>query len=333
MTCSVCGSPYPCLHGQSLDPDNEDTRAKGLSSQHQDQLYWRQEVISRVAQHRARRRRRADPNASLALAFPDETPSELPGLGREIVPAPAGLPSVKPPKIIRFPRMAPVPTAEELASAPSSDELAQDPPRILDAPEAEQMELLPSYAGIRLDEDEEHEDETAWSQGTRNRSKPGSSPEQGFQHDMDLPPQPASVSRRVASALIDAVVLFMAVGAFGLTFTELSKAALRPRVMLLSAMAVSVALGALFQFIFLVYGRGTPGMRSAGLELCTFDGSAPAGFSRQSRVLAEVLSVLSLGLGFAWVLVDEDTLGWHDRISGTYLRSSTQRSSVSTQPI
>lgn len=330
MTCGVCGSSYPCLHGQSLDPDNVETKVEKPPSPPQDQLYWRQEVISRVAQHRARRRRRVDPNTSLALAFPDETPSRLPGPGRDIVPAPAGLPSEKPPKIIRFPRTAPVPTAEELGAAPFSDQLAQGPPRILDAPEAEQMELLPSYASIRFDEDEEYEDEASWGRGTRNRSEPGSSSAQRLQHDIDLPPQPASVRRRLASALIDGAVLLAAAGVFGLTFTELSKAALRPRVMLLSGLAVSVVLGALFQFIFLVYGRGTPGMQGAGLEMCTFAGSAPSGFARRCRVLAEVLSGLSLGLGFAWVLVDEDSLSWHDRISGTYLRSSTQHSAVST---
>jgi len=321
MTCSVCGSSYPCLHGRSLDPDNVDAKAEGLPSPAQDQLYWRQEVISRVAQHRARRRRRVDPNASLALAFPDETPSQLSGLGLDVAPRAADLPSRKPPKIIRFPRMAPVPTADELASAPFSDELAQDSPRILDAPDAEQMELLPSYASIRLDEDEEHEDETPWAVETRNRNEPGSSPGHRFQHAMDLPLQPASVRRRLASAFIDAVVLLAAAGVFGLTFTELSRAVLRARVMLLSAVAVSVVLGALFQFIFLVYGRGTPGMRGASLELCTFAGNAPSRIARGCRVLAEVLSGLSLGLGFAWTLVDEDTLSWHDRISGTYLRS------------
>jgi uncharacterized RDD family membrane protein YckC len=250
-----------------------------------------------------------------------------------VTPTAANLPSGKLPKIIRFPRIAVVPTAEELTSAPSFDELAQDPPRILDAPEAEQMELLPSYASIRLDEDEEPEDETPWTRGTRNRSEPGGSPGQLFHHGMDLPPQPASVRRRLASALIDAVVLLVAAGAFGLTFTELSKAMLRPRVMLLAAAAVSVALRALFQFIFLVYGRGTPGMRGASLELCSFGGGAPSGFARRCRVLAEVLSGLSLGLGFAWALVDEDTLSWHDRISGTYLRSSSQHSAISIQPM
>jgi hypothetical protein len=31
---------------------------------------------------------------------------------------------------------------------------------------------------------------------------------------------------------------------------------------------------------------------------------------------------LSLGLGFFWALVDEHTLGWHDRISQTYLKGT-----------
>jgi len=35
-----------------------------------------------------------------------------------------------------------------------------------------------------------------------------------------------------------------------------------------------------------------------------------------------VLSCISLGLGFAWAALDEDCLGWHDRITRTYLRQS-----------
>jgi uncharacterized RDD family membrane protein YckC len=41
---------------------------------------------------------------------------------------------------------------------------------------------------------------------------------------------------------------------------------------------------------------------------------------RRWRALATTLSALSLGLGFAWSFVDEDTLGWHDRISQTHMK-------------
>jgi uncharacterized RDD family membrane protein YckC len=296
-------------------------------------------VISRVAQHRARRRRRVDPNASLAFAFPEETPcaqsqpSTLPEPAPEAAPAAGLLPSRTPPKIIRFPRTASLPATDELAPAPFSEELAlslahrgPEVPRILEAPEAEQLELLPSYVSIRLDEDED-EDVSATGRETRKRS------ETGLQHDMSLPPQPASLRRRLASACIDAAVLLLAAALFALIFTELSEAVLRPRALLLSALAVSISLCVFFQYLFLVYGRGTPGMRGTRLELCSFTGSRPSAFARRCRVLAGVLSGLSLGLGFAWTLVDEDTLSWHDRISGTYLRDSTKHSAVSTQQI
>jgi uncharacterized RDD family membrane protein YckC len=36
---------------------------------------------------------------------------------------------------------------------------------------------------------------------------------------------------------------------------------------------------------------------------------------------ALLLSALPLGLGLLWAVFDEDRLGWHDRISGTYQRS------------
>jgi hypothetical protein len=32
-----------------------------------------------------------------------------------------------------------------------------------------------------------------------------------------------------------------------------------------------------------------------------------------------VLSLASLGLGYAWTFLDEDQLSWHDRITKTHL--------------
>jgi hypothetical protein len=40
---------------------------------------------------------------------------------------------------------------------------------------------------------------------------------------------------------------------------------------------------------------------------------------RRWRVLASYLGAVSLGMGYAWVLLDEDSLCWHDRITHTYL--------------
>jgi hypothetical protein len=57
------------------------------------------------------------------------------------------------------------------------------------------------------------------------------------------------------------------------------------------------------------------------LELAAFEGKPASLFARRYRALASALSCFSLGLGYAWALVDEDRLGWHDRISKTYVRS------------
>jgi uncharacterized RDD family membrane protein YckC len=96
---------------------------------------------------------------------------------------------------------------------------------------------------------------------------------------------------------------------------------------LLCGLGVMAILWILFQYLFLVHGNGTPGMLLADLELATFDGKAVPVNGRRCRALATVLSAFSLGFGYAWALIDEDQLGWHDRITGTMLRS-TNRDSI-----
>jgi len=69
----------------------------------------------------------------------------------------------------------------------------------------------------------------------------------------------------------------------------------------------------------LVYSGATPGLKLAKLELQRFDGDPVPRVMRRWRVLASVLSGISLGLGYAWCLLDEDELCWHDRITRTYM--------------
>lgn len=76
----------------------------------------------------------------------------------------------------------------------------------------------------------------------------------------------------------------------------------------------------LYQALFLTLSRATPGMKYAGLELCTLDGKWPSNGQRWMRAAASVLSMLSMGLGVLSALFTEHGLCWHDRVSGTYLR-------------
>jgi uncharacterized RDD family membrane protein YckC len=225
-----------------------------------------------------------------------------------------------PRKIIRFPRHNTVQLADALQLAGVDRELelelaepAPDALRILDAPEdapePEQMDFLSSFADIRLEPME----------ACRNE-------------ETDLPPQPAPLRRRFGCGLLDGAIVLLALSIFAVSFAAMIGNAPRTRYALLCGLGVSATVWLLFQYLFLVYGRGTPGMRATHLELSGFDGKRASAFARRGRALAITLSGFSVGLGFAWALVDEDTLGWHDRISQTYLRS-TQHSEVSIQPM
>jgi hypothetical protein len=78
-------------------------------------------------------------------------------------------------------------------------------------------------------------------------------------------------------------------------------------------------LWAAYHYLLIVYAATTPGLRLAKLSLTRFDDSSTTRSLRRWRVLASLLSALSLGMGFAWVFLDEDGLCWHDRITRTYL--------------
>jgi uncharacterized RDD family membrane protein YckC len=270
-----------------------------------------------VQQHRARRRRH-DPNA-LELDFTANEPFSFappPARYAEIV--------VKPePKIIRFPRPAPAPlpavqevTLDELQPAPEMPRIveaepevagveAPQPERVEDPvmPEAEQMELLPSFADIQLE-----------------------APINQFEQDLAVIPRPAPLNQRAVAGMVDGGLVVIAGGAFAVTFLKLADEIPHSRLTAVCALATCGIFWLLFQYIFLTYGRITPGMRMAQLELCSFAGESPSRFARQCRALASALSGFSAGLGYAWAFIDEDQLGWHDRISQTYVRSQIERS-------
>jgi len=352
MTCPVCGKPQPCVHGWKnssvvTDPQTADRAVEaaasvsavsgpgagkmaGGPSKTAADAAWRQEVVSRVQQHRARRRKSGDANA-LELDFTTEEPYsfEASQQGYPLSPPPARFAEimVKPdaPKIIRFPRptITQPPAIEEV----SLDELAvptPETPRILDAPEmengylesdfvvetedvpqapaarpAEQMQLLPSFDDIHLEPD-------------ANR----------LTAELDVIPQAAPLSQRVVAGMVDAAIVLIASCIFALTFLELAEEAPQSRLNIACALAVGAVFWLVFQYLFLTYGRRTPGMKLAQLELCTFEGKRAPLSARRSRALASGLSGFAIGLGYLWTYIDEDRLGWHDRISQTYLKAS-----------
>jgi uncharacterized RDD family membrane protein YckC len=433
MACPVCGNASACLHERArtailIDPefsdDTEQQFSRSLDEQSagerpraerllehsaslavaanggpqpqiaaDDEEYWRQEVASRVQQHRARRRGRVDPNATMQLDFAGDdvyaVPETLPLPVRIAPPLEESTKSIKERvmamvmasaayrqaarepevqglaelrrariqeseslevetpsaidsesssplnlqvpkfaepetaeaepvvympgdddprpdtyKVIQFPRQAL--TGERGAqyqalASPDDLELAEpvlDTPRILDAPEPEavQLDMLQSFADIRLEAEQRHEID-------------------------DLPPaSPAPLNIRVFAGMVDVLMLIAGGIVFAATVLVLSSA-LPPARLLLPAMAATMSLlWLLYQYVFLVYSSGTPGMRMAALELHTFHGEPVTVALRRNRAFASLLSACSLGLGYFWAYVDEDTLCWHDRITRTCLQ-------------
>jgi uncharacterized RDD family membrane protein YckC len=343
MTCPVCGEAYPCVHGPAHSstegrawppsvPEAEGARGRSSSVLLDQQnapggalsgggggasQEWRQEVASRVQQHRARRRRHADRNA-LELDFSANEPFSFSAQPLEpaLPPPPERFSEivVKPePKVIRFPRPAPVPlpamqeiTLDELATpVPETPRIVEaldpeplEPPQP-EAVEAEQMELLPSFADIEL--------EPAPARLTE---------------ELELVPRAAPLEQRLMAGLVDAALVLAGSGVCALTFFKLAAELPQSRLAIAFALAACGMFWLVFQYLFLVYGRATPGMNMAQLELCSFEGKTATLFARRCRALASALSGFSAGLGYAWAFIDEDRLGWHDRISQTHVRAS-----------
>ena len=130
----------------------------------------------------------------------------------------------------------------------------------------------------------------------------------------------APLSRRALAALVDGALIFGTFLVAGLVAAANIDQPYVPRLLEFGALAGLLLDRALYQALFFTFAEATPGMKYAGISLCTFDGQVPNRVQMQGRVGALLLSVLPLGVGLAWALFDEDHLTWHDRLSGTYQR-------------
>jgi uncharacterized RDD family membrane protein YckC len=195
-------------------------------------------------------------------------------------------------RIIAFPRASPVPVPV--------DELAEpvfDRPRILEVPEV--APPPPALGGILIEPVEEKEIE----------KRPG----------FDVPLRSANLEQRLLAAAVDAVIVFAASFMFAYLFFRITGLGL-PLASSLGALATATgAFWAAYEYLLLVYTGRTPGLQAARLRLSRFDGTPTSRSLRRWRVLASILSAISLGMGYFWCLLDEDALCWHDRVTHTYL--------------
>ena len=154
-------------------------------------------------------------------------------------------------------------------------------------------------------------------------------------------PQSAPLSLRLTAALVDACILVAAflafVAASAITSGKVS-ARLYPTQPLpaiasllsrhtaapqtaIAALATLAIFALLYQLLFFTFSEATPGMRYARIGLCTFSDENPTRRSMRRRLFAVLLAACPLGIGFLWAWLDEEGLGWHDRLSRMYQRS------------
>ncbi len=285
-----------------------------------DDAGWRQEIASRVdafCARRGRKRKSQPPSLSLdfertarAVTVTEQMPDPWEQVDRHPLPteAPAPLansvaePEPEPSNVIPFPAPAETETVPVSFDLPFMEELAEpvvETPRILEAEEPAEGTLqfggqaLPS---ITLDPPTEV-----------------AAPEPAF-------PQPALVSHRAFAGLLDAAVVGCGAAVFAAVFFYVAGTPPLSRMLLACVAAIAGILWTVYEYGFLVYGGSTPGMKLAGLDLRTFDGEMVPQTSRRWRAVAMMISGVSLGMGFAWAILDEDGLCWHDRISRSLLR-------------
>lgn len=336
MACALCGEICRCSSGPPGSTERKETSQA-------DAAEWRQEIADRLHRYRARRKPRPPRYPSLRLKFDEEDAGSSPnyvsleagfsqsvetvsnralavgqfaGANRlEKVDAAQNRPNVTgPPRL--FPDLMAEPSAETNTfpvtariiefprswspAPPPADELAEpvvEVPRILEVPEV--TPPPPALGGITIE--------------------PAQPVEAGKRPGIDVPLENAHAGRRIVAVAIDTIMIAAACALFGFIFWKMT--AIRPpRLQVLGLTAGFASLfWAAYQYLLIVYAGRTLGLRLAGLRLARFDGSSANRRLRRWRVLASFLSAASLGMGYAWVFLDEDALCWHDRITRTYL--------------
>jgi uncharacterized RDD family membrane protein YckC len=134
--------------------------------------------------------------------------------------------------------------------------------------------------------------------------------------------QLAPIGRRLMAALVDGALITCAFLASAVVAAAHITHPPAARIVGLCAVSAFLLFAALYYALFLTLGESTPGMKCAGVSLCTFDGQIPTRAQLRSRLGALLLSMVPVGLGVAWALFDDDHLSWHDRLSRTYLRQN-----------
>ena len=137
-------------------------------------------------------------------------------------------------------------------------------------------------------------------------------------------PRAAWFRLRFLACLLDGMLIAAAAGVFVATLDAFRARlpAAAPEINLETAAAAFFILLCFYWLLFIYFAGRTQGMRWTGLEIATLDGEEPTESQRLMRVLGMIVSLATFGIGFAWALVDERKLTFHDNMSKTMIVES-----------
>ncbi|ADW70669.1 RDD family protein [Granulicella tundricola] len=136
-----------------------------------------------------------------------------------------------------------------------------------------------------------------------------------------LPPHTAAVSQRLMAAAVDFTLVSATFLAFAATAAYVAGSVPTGAAAATTSAVVFAILYLSYQLLFFTFSDQTPGMRYARIGLCTFTDENPSRSAMRKRILATVVAACPFAIGLLWVWLDDDRLGWHDRISRMYQRS------------
>ncbi len=136
-----------------------------------------------------------------------------------------------------------------------------------------------------------------------------------------LPPQTAPMERRILAVLTDLTLILLAFTAFTALAVFISGTVPSGLEAAKIAAGAVAALYLLYQALFFTLSDQTPGMRFARIGFCTLSDENPTRQAMRRRILALLVALTPLGIGVLWAFLDDDRLGWHDRISRMYQRA------------
>jgi uncharacterized RDD family membrane protein YckC len=127
----------------------------------------------------------------------------------------------------------------------------------------------------------------------------------------------AGLARRLGAIFYDALLLFAVVLVTTAALMLATGSPIDPGTPLHRALLIVVSY-VYFGFAWTRSGQ-TLGMKTWRIRVRTFD-DRPLTWGRAAlRFTTAALSWAALGLGFAWMLVDRQSMTWHDRLSRTVL--------------